>query len=91
MKRETKLRGLENKLRALVPEIMHLRQDVVDQREYIDWLSIYHPDKGRIIQQQKDQAKYQKHLDRAMVKYHKINTERRKLRIIQKSKQLSIL
>ena len=91
MKRETKLRGLENKLRSLVPTIMEIRDEVAYHRDHINWLNIYYPIKGHVDPEQKKQLRRQAVLDRVMDKYHKINAERRKLRIIQKSKQLSIL
>lgn len=91
MKRETKLRGLENQLRALVPMILDIRSEVLEHRECAHrakWDHFYrmHFDTG-----ERDQVRSQKKLDKLMCKYTKVNAKRRELRIIQKCKQLSIL
>lgn len=91
MKRETKLRGLENQLRALIPSIRELREDVVFLRECVEWSTGDRLYSEALKRAKREQVMCQRALDKDMAKYHKLNVARRKLRIIQKSKQLSIV
>lgn len=91
MKRETKLRGLDNQLRALLPCVLEIREEVIFHRESVYW---YEGDKlysDLYKMSSIAQKKAQRQLDNLMVKYRRINAKRRSLRIIQKCKQLSIL
>ena len=91
MKRETKLRGLDNQLKALLPDILEIREEVIEHRECAHrakWDRFY---RMYFNTGERDQVRSQKKLDKLMVKYRRINSKRRQLRIIQKCKQLSIL
>lgn len=91
MKRETKLKGLDNQLKALLPSVLEIREEVVFLRESVYWYRgdrLYSDLRKMSMVAQK---KAQRQLDKLMVEYRRINSKRRRLRVIQKCKQLSIL
>ena len=88
--RHNKLKALNCKLKALLPSIQVIRDEMTETFDSVNFWTYYYPYGRQLATYKKDFAKLVKKLSTLLAKYAKINNERRKFRIFVKCTQFSI-